>query len=194
MTFLQTLQEKLMELYKDFPNEIQNTTIQLDPTECTITTLNQTIQVPVTNIKRTNFTPFLTDIIEADLDFDFGLYAENNLNNLLHYVGNLQHSNGKRILAYSLLETKMNHQLQQSSKRELLKFLRENSSQNERRLRLIARRANQLLNVIDEFPIKLLEKITPKWLYRLTEREFNEFISKCQRLNSLNQHFAGAQS
>ena len=193
MTFLQALQEKLLELYKDFPSDIQNITVQLDPTEFKIDTPDQTIQVSVTNIKRMNFTPFLTDIIEAEFDFDFSFYVENDLNNLLQYVGNIQHPNGKRILAYSLLETKMNLRLQQSSKKDLLKFLRENSSQNERRLRTIAKRANQLLNVIDEFPIKMLEKVTPKWLYRLTEKEFSEFILKCQRLNSLDQHFAGAQ-
>ena len=193
MAFLQDLQKKLMELYKDFPEEINDVHIQLTPNNYSIRTQEQTITVSAENIRKTNFTPYLLDLFNAESDFDFGLYVETDLKKLLKYSENINNPNGKRILAYSLIETRVNQLQQTITKKELQKQLGRYSSQNIERLRRISRRAHLLLQEVNEFPIRLTERVTPRWLYGLTKREFETFLQKCNRMNNLEQNFAGAQ-
>jgi hypothetical protein len=74
------------------------------------------------------------------------------------------------------------------------KQLEKLSQQNIKRLLQISKRTHRLLQEINEFPIRMTEKVTPRWLYNLTNNEFEEFMKKCNRMNNFEQHFAGAQS
>jgi hypothetical protein len=49
------------------------------------------------------------------------------------------------------------------------------------------------LEITGEFPIRLINQVTPRWLYNLNEGEFEEFLQKCNRINNLELNFAGAQ-
>ena len=84
-TFLQDLQQKLTELYRDFPEEVDNIQIQLSPNSYTIRTPDQTIDISTTNVRQINFNPYVLDLFNAALDFDFGLYVETDLKKLLKY-------------------------------------------------------------------------------------------------------------
>ncbi|CAG8739222.1 14088_t:CDS:1 [Dentiscutata erythropus] len=193
MAFIQDLQKKLMELYKDFPEEIDNVHIQLTPNSYNISTQEQNINVSTADIKKNHFTPYLLDLFNAEVDFDFGLYVETDLKKLLRYSENVNNPNGKRILAYSLIETRINQLQQTTMKKELQKQLGRYSSQNIARLKQISKRSYRLLQEVNEFPIKLTELVTPRWLYNLSKREFEVFLQKCNRMNNLEQNFAGAQ-
>ena len=193
MTFLQTLQQKLAEIYRDFPEGIDDIHIQLTPNSYTIQTPDQTVNISTENIKKTNFTPYLLDLFNAEMDFDFGLYVETDLKKLLRYSENVNHPNGKRILAYSLIETRINQLQQTITKKELQKHLGKYSSQNINRLKQISKQSYRLLQEVDEFPIRLTELVTPRWLFGLTKREFETFLQRCSRMNNLKQNFAGAQ-
>jgi len=148
----------------------------LKPDGYLIRTLEQTISISTENIKKKDFNPYLLDLFNADLDFDFGLFAETDLKKLLEYTDNVNNPNGKRLLAYSLLEIRINQLQLNITKKELQVQLTKNSTQNVIRLRTISKRAHQLLQEIDEFPIKLIEKVTLRWLFHLTKKEFEEFI------------------
>ncbi|RHZ51241.1 hypothetical protein Glove_481g65 [Diversispora epigaea] len=185
MAFLQNLQQKLIELYQNFPGEISKVNVQLKPDGYLIRTPEQTISVSTENIKKKDFNPYLLDLFNADLDFDFGLYAETDLKKLLEYSDNINNPNGKRLLAYSLLETRINQLQLNITKKELQVQLTKNSTQNVIRLRTISKRAYRLLKEVDEFPIRLAEKVTPRWLFRLTKKEFEEFIQKCSHMSKL---------
>ena len=193
-TFLQDLQQKLTELYRDFPEEINNIQVQLTPDNYVIQTPDQTINVSTENIRQTNFTPYLLDLFNAELDFDFGLYVETDLKKLLKYSENVNNPNGKRILAYSLIETRMNQLQQTVTKQELQRQLGRYSSQNIARLKRVSKRAYRLLQEINEFPIRLTECVTPRWLLILSKREFETLLQKCNRMTNLEQNFAGAQN
>src|SRR5688572_2748472 len=180
-TFLQDLQQKLTELYRDFPEDINNIQVQLISTNYVIQTPDQTINVSTESIRQTNFTPYLLDLFNAELDFDFGLYVETDLKKLLRYSENVNNPNGKRILAYSLIETHMNQLQQTITKQELQRQLGRYSSQNIARLKRISKQAYKLLQEINEFPIRLTERVTPCWLLTLSKREFETFLQKCNR-------------
>jgi hypothetical protein len=194
MVFLQHLQQKLKELYKEFPENLDEINIQLKPNNFTISTVDQVIEVATDNIKRKDFNPYLLDLFNAELDFDFGLYVETDLRKLLKFSEDIKNPNGKRLLAYSLLETRINQLQQRTSKTEMQKQLEKLSQQNIKRLLQISKRTHRLLQEINEFPIRMTEKVTPRWLYNLTNNEFEEFMKKCNRMNNFEQHFAGAQS
>ena len=130
----------------------------------------------------------------SEQDFDFGLYVETDLRKLLQYIDNTNNPNGKRLLAYSLLETKMNTMIQRSTKKKVIEVVKRHTQQNVPRLREIARRANKVLEITNEFPIRMITKVTPHWLYSLSKGEFELFLQKCRRMNSLENHFAGAQN
>ena len=93
-----------------------------------------------------------------------------------------------------MLETRINQLQLNITKKELQVQLTKNSTQNVIRLRTISKRAHRLLQEIDEFPIKLTEKITPRWLFHLTKKEFEEFIQKYSHMSKLERHFVGTQS
>ena len=193
MAFLKYLQQRLLDLYREFPENLNEVNIQMKPNNLTITTSEQTINIPTDSVKKINYTPYLLDLFNAELDFDFGLYAETDLQKLTQYIENESNPNGKRLLAYSLIETKMNQLIKDETKGEALKQLKKYSQQNTSRLRQIAKRANKLMQEVNEFPIRLTTKVTPRWLYRLTEGELEEFILKYKEMNNLEYHFAGAQ-
>jgi len=193
-TFLQDLQQKLTELYRDFPEEVDNIQIQLSSTGYTIRTTDQTIDVSTADVRQINFNPYVLDLFNATLDFDFGLYVETDLKKLLRYSENVTNPNGKRLLAYSLIETRLNQLQQTISKKELRKQLGTYSSHNIGRLRRISKWSYKLLQEINEFPIRLTERVTPRWLLNLSKREFETFLQKCTRMNNLEQNFAGAQN
>jgi hypothetical protein len=193
MAFLKYLQQRLLDLYREFPENLNEVNIQMKPNNLTIITSEQTINIPTDSVKKINYTPYLLDLFNAELDFDFGLYAETDLQKLTQYIENESNPNGKRLLAYSLIETKMNQLIKDETKGEALKQLKKYSQQNTSRLRQIAKRANKLMQEVNEFPIRLTTKVTPRWLYRLTEGELEEFILKYKEMNNLEYHFAGAQ-
>ena len=194
MAFLQNLQQKLTELYQNYSDEINEINIQLKPDGYVIRSPEQTINVSTLGIKKKDFNPYLLELFNAELDFDFGLYAETDLKNLLKYSEDITNPNGKRLLAYSLLEARLIQLQLTIPKNELQAQLIRYSTHNVDRLQRIAKRAHRLLQEIGEFPIKMTEKITPRWLYCLTKKEFNELIQKCSRMNNLESHFAGAQN
>jgi len=193
MTYLQKLQKQLKDIYPDFPEDIEEITISMKPEKLTIATDRDFIEIPIEREKRVNFSPYLLEFFNAELDYDFGLYAETDLRVLLQYIDNLDNPNGKRLLAYSLLETKMEQMISRMNKSNVMKILKKNTSQNINRMRQIAKRANQLMEVTNEFPIRMTTKVTPRWLYRLNKVEFEEFLLKCRRMNNLGNYFAGAQ-
>ena len=84
--------------------------------------------------------------------------------------------------------------IQRSTKRQVIEAVKRHTPQNVHRLREIAKRANQVLEITNEFPIRMTTKVTPRWLYSLTKGEFEQFLQKCRRMNSLENYFAGAQS
>ena len=51
MAFLQNLQQKLKDLYREFPENIEEINIQLKPEMFKIITAEQTIEVPVETVK-----------------------------------------------------------------------------------------------------------------------------------------------
>ena len=193
MAFFQKLQQELTKLYKEFPEETEEINIRMIPNKFTIVSENNTIEVSTESLRRINYTPYVLDLFNAETDFDFGLYAETDLRVLLQYIDDTNNLNGKRLLAYSLLETKMNQIIQRMDKRNALKIIRKHTNQNVSRLRQIAKRSYQLMEISGEFPIKLTSKVTPRWLYRLTNGEFEEFLRKCRRMSDLERNFAGAQ-
>ena len=177
MAFLQNLQQKLVELYYNFPENMSEINISMTNENLTISNLENTIIIPSTQIRKINF----------------DIYLETDLQVLLTYVENYNNPNGQRLLAYSLIGSIIEKRTQTTSKRDVTKYLQGHSQQNISRLRQIARRANQLFKIIEEFPIKLVTKVTPRWLYQLNEREFEEFLVKCERIKSHENSFAGAQ-
>lgn len=193
MAFFQKLQQELIKLYREFPEETEEIDIRMTPNKFTITSDNNTIEVSTESLQRINYTPYVLDLFNAETDFDFGLYAETDLRVLLQYIDNTDNLNGKRLLAYSLLETKMEQMIQRMNKHNVLKIVKKHTLQNVSRLRQIAKRANQLMEITSEFPIRLTTRVTPRWLYRLTNGEFEEFLRKCRRMSDLERNFAGAQ-
>ncbi|RHZ87912.1 hypothetical protein Glove_29g109 [Diversispora epigaea] len=193
MAFLQNLQQKLVELYYNFPENMSEINIKMTNENLTISNLENTIIIPSTQIRKINFDIYIEDILSANLDFCFDIYLETDLQVLLTYVENYNNPNGQRLLAYSLIGSIIEKRNQTTSKRDVTKYLQGYSQQNIPRLRQIARRANQLFKVIEEFPIKLVTKVTPRWLYQLNEREFEEFLIKCERIKKHENSFAGAQ-
>jgi hypothetical protein len=111
MAFLQKLQNKLIELYQEFPDDIEEINISMKLDKLTIATEDQLLEVVPEINKRINFAPYLLEFFNAEMDFDFGLYAETDLRKLLEYINNRNNPNGKRLLAYSLLETKMDQMI-----------------------------------------------------------------------------------
>src|SRR5919109_3403727 len=184
MAFLKYLQQRLLDLYREFPENLNEVNIQMKPNNLTITTSEQTINILTDSVKKINYTPYLLDLFNAKLDFDFGLYAETDLQKLTQYIENESNPNGKRLLAYSLIETKMNQLIKDETKGEALKQLKKYSQQNTSRLRQIAKRVNKLMQEVNEFPIRLTTKVTPRWLYRLTEGELEEFILKYKEMSN----------
>jgi hypothetical protein len=194
MAFLQKLQNKLIELYQEFPDDIEEINISMKLDKLTIATEDQLLEVVPEINKRINFAPYLLEFFNAEMDFDFGLYAETDLRKLLEYINNRNNPNGKRLLAYSLLETKMDQMIFRMGKRNFLTTLKRCTSQSISRMRVIAKRANKLMEITNEFPIRLTTMVTPRWLYRMTNDEFDQLLQKCRRMNNLENHFAGAQS
>src|SRR5829696_4841440 len=193
MAFLQQLQQKLKELYKEFPDSLDEVNIQMKPHKFRITTPEQTIEVSTEKVKKKDLNLYILELFGAELDFDFGLYVETDLKKLLRHSEDTKIPNGKRLLAYSLLETKINQLQQKATKAEVQKQIEKYSQQNIKRLRQISKRVHRLFQEINEFPIRLTEKVTPRWLYNLTTSEFEEFTQKCSNMNNFEPHFAGAQ-
>jgi hypothetical protein len=193
MVFLEHLQQKLKDLYREFPSDISEIKVNMKPDQFTIETNNDKIVITTRTIKKINFSPYLTDLITSDLDFDFGLYVEKDLTKLLQYINLESFPNGKKLLAYSLFEENFNELIKTTSRKTTYEFLKQNCNQNTRRIKQIAKRANRLLEITGEFPIRLTSQVTPRWLYNLNEGEFEEFLQKCNRINNLELNFAGAQ-
>jgi hypothetical protein len=124
MAFLQNLQQKLRDVYREFPEDIEEICIQMRPEKFIIATPEQTIEVLTETVKRINFTPYLLDLYNTESDFDFVLYAEDDLKKLLQYIDNTHNPNGKRLLAYSLLETKMNSMIHKSTKKKVIETVK----------------------------------------------------------------------
>ena len=162
MAFFQKLQQELTKLYREFPEETEEVNIRMTPNKFTIVSENNTIEVSTESLRRINYTPYVLDLFNAETDFDFGLYAETDLRVLLQYIDDTNNLNGKRLLAYSLLETKMNQIIQRMDKRNALKIIRKHTNQNVSRLRQIAKRSYQLMEISGEFPIKLTSKVTSR--------------------------------
>ena len=130
MAFLQKLQQKLLDLYREFPEDLNEINILMKPDKLTIATHKEFIEVPTETVKKLNFSPYTLDLYNSESDFNFGLYAENDLRKLLQYIDDLNNSNGKRLLAYSLLETKMNSMIQRSDKKKTIEAIKKHTRQN----------------------------------------------------------------
>jgi hypothetical protein len=193
MAFLEHLQQKLKELYQEFPANTDEINIKMKPDQFIIEANNETIIVTTKTVKRIDFSPYTLDLFTSELDFDFGLYVEKDLTKLLQYLNQNSLPNGKKLLVYSLIEENFNELIKRTSKRSAYEFLQRNSQQNSRRIKQIAKRTYSLMKIIGDFPIRLTTQVTPRWLYNLNEGEFEEFLQKCNRMNSLENHFAGAQ-
>jgi len=193
MAFFIHLQEKLKELYREFPADTDEVNIQMKPDQFIIKANNKTTIVTTQTIKRINFTPYTIDLFTSELDFDFGLYVEKDLVKLLQYIKQDSLPNGKKLLVYSLIEENFNELANSTSKKVAYEFLKQNSQQHTRRTKQIAKRSYRLMKIIGDFPIRLTSQVTPRWLYNLNEGEFEEFLQKCKDMNNLENHFAGAQ-
>ena len=193
MAFFERLQQKLKEFYREFPAEIEEVNIQMKPSQFIIETNNDKIIVDTQTVKRINFSPFIIDLFTSELDFDFGLYVEKDLIKLLNYLNNDSLPNGKKLLVYSLIEENFNKLIDTTTKKSAYEFLKQNSPQNHRRIKQIAKRAYKLMEIIGDFPIRLTTQVTPRWLYNLNKGEFKKFLQKCKQMQDMNSHFAGAQ-
>ena len=193
MAFFEHLQQKLKELYREFPEEIGEVNIQMKPNQFIIVTNNNRIIVDTQTVKQINFSPFIIDLFTSELDFDFGLYVEKDLIKLFNHLDNDSLPNGKKLLVYSLIEENFNELIKATSKKSAYNFLKQNCQQNNRRTKQIAKRAYKLMKIIGNFPIRLTSQVTPRWLYNLNEGEFKKFLQKCEQMQDMNSHFAGAQ-
>lgn len=193
MAFFEHLQQKLKELYREFPVDVSEIIINMKPDQFNIKTNDKDITVSTQTVKRINFSPYLIDLYNSDLDFDFGLYVEKDLTKLLQYINNDSLPNGKKLLAYSLFEENFNKLIESTSRRKAYEFLRQNCQHNTRRTKQIAKRVYRLLEITGEFPIRLTTQVTPRWLYNLNEGEFEQLLQKCNQMKNFDPHFAGAQ-
>lgn len=193
MAFFEHLQQKLKELYREFPVDVDEIKINMKPDQFNIKTNDKDITVITQTVKRINFSPYLIDLFNSDLDFDFGLYVEKDLIKLLQYINSESLPNGKKLLAYSLLEENFNKLIVSTSRRKAYEFLNQNCNQHSRRTKQIAKRVHKLLEITGEFPIRLTTQVTPRWLYNLNNGEFEQFLQKCNQMKSFDPHFAGAQ-
>jgi hypothetical protein len=193
MAFFEHLQQKLKELYREFPTDIDEINIKMKPDQFIIEANNEKTIVTTQTVKRIDFTPYTLDLFTSEFDFDFGLYAEKDLTKLLQYINQNLLPNGKKLLAYSLIEENFNELVNTTSKKSAYEFLKQNSQQNTRRLKQIAKRTYKVMEIIGDFPIRLTTLVTPRWLYNLNEGEFEEFLQNCNRMKELDHCFAGAQ-
>lgn len=193
MAFFERLQQKLKELYREFPAEIGEVNIQMKPNQFIIMTNNNRITVDTQTVRRINFSPFIIDLFTSEHDFDFGLYSERDLIKLFNYLDNDSLPNGKKLLVYSLIEENFNKLITATTKKSAYDFLKQNCQQNNRRTKQIAKRAFRLMEIIGDFPIRLTTQVTPRWLYNLNEGEFEKFLEKCKQTQDMSNHFAGAQ-
>ena len=105
LQLLPTQKAKLLELYQALQFDLGDVNIQINSTEINVQTSESSTQLVVpTQYRKTrakNFTKFIDDALNAELDMEMDLYLMSDLLSLINIAVNQSKTNGQRLYAYS---------------------------------------------------------------------------------------------
>lgn len=187
-----SLQKALLEVYKLLEPNSGDTHIQFSKDKIQFTQSNNAPYEITVASNDDKFIPFLLDIDEAPIDLDYNFYVDDNENTHMQYLADTNNPNGKKLISYSKIGQRIKDQ-NNDSKQITRRTIENKIQRNGQRILRIASRAYQLFEIIGDFPIRKFKRITPKWLFSLTNDEFSKFLELCKK-GSEDFCFAGAQT
>ena len=154
-------------------------------------TSSSNVEINIESNESLKFKIFLLDIDQASINLNYDFYIEDNEALLFKSLTDSNISNGLKLISYAKLGLKFKD-YDKTGKRNARKTIEDKIERNGTRTLRIASRTYQLFEIIGDFPICEFKRITPKWLFSLTNSEFETFLELCRKGNE-SVCFAGAQ-
>ena len=193
-------QQKLLNLHQSLGAHTNEITIQMKKGKIKVNCNNiQTSLIVPTNpkSKKRNVDQYVEDAYNADIDLDMTIKDEENIGVLLQFIQDPNQSNGQKILTYSKFWENCNkkRKIEGLSSRTLNSEISSLTTRNVNRLMRVAKKSHKVMEVVGDFFPRKFEIITPTWLLRVNDSEFENFLERTKVKYRLGiEHLAGARN
>jgi hypothetical protein len=198
------IQQKLQEIQNLLPLENNNVQVNFSQNLITISDSIHNHDIILSSQQKPKLISpdlenIINDIYQAEVIFDYEITMEDNLNRILAYIGKKDNPNGQKIIMLSHLGKKIKNEYS-TNRKKIRSIIEVQTGLDGERIIKIAKRAYQFIQVIGDFPIREITKVTPKWLYGVRQKDFDQMLKMCKERELIefselaNLNFAGAQS